>query len=183
MTFLFDPKIWKNCTNFFLFFQLWEPLYTFGRHIDPNFSYNHLEYQKLFILVTNFVTIGPSKANLQWVMCELTKLLWQNVPQNTSSSLILKMLSFGHGFYVNYWIVSSQICCPKLPNLQKKKHFLHLLPWSLKKNWGSYRSKNLLPSARAAKTLQFGHQFHADWFIQSREILKLVKSVIIAIEI
>ena len=83
--------------SFFLF-QLWEPLYTFGRHIDPNFSYNHLEYQKLFILVTNFVTIGPSKANLQWVMCELTKLLWQNVPQNTSSSLILKMLSFGHGF-------------------------------------------------------------------------------------
>ena len=103
------------------FFQLWEPLYTFGRHIDPNFSYNHLEYQKL-ILVTNFVTTGPSKANLQWVMCELTKLLWQNVPQNTSSSLILKMLSFGHGFYVNYWIVSNQICCPKLPNLQKKQN-------------------------------------------------------------
>ena len=53
----------------------------------------------------------------------------------------------------------------------------------IKKNWGAYRSKNLLPSARAAKTLQFGHQFRADWFIQSREILKLVKSVIIAIEI
>ena len=51
----------------------------------------------------------------------------------------------------------------------------------IKKNWGAYRSKNLF--ARAAKTLQFGHQFHADWFIQSREILKLVKSVIIAIEI
>ena len=53
----------------------------------------------------------------------------------------------------------------------------------IKKNWGAYRSKNLLPSARAAKTLQFGHQFHADWFIQSQEILKLAKSVIIAIEI
>ena len=53
----------------------------------------------------------------------------------------------------------------------------------IKKNWGSYRSKNLLPSTRTAKTLQFGHQFHADWFIQRQEILKLAKSVIIAIEI
>ena len=69
--------------------------------------------------------------------------------------------------------------CP----IYKKKTLFASASMVIKKNWGAYRSKNLLPSARAAKTLQFGHQFHADWFIQSREILKLVKSVIIAIEI
>ena len=69
------------------------------------------------------------------------------------------------------------------PIYKKKKTLFASASMVIKKNWGAYRSKNLLPSARAAKTLQFGHQFHADWFIQSREILKLVKSVIIAIEI
>ena len=34
---------------------------------------------------------------------------------------------------------------------------------------GPYRSEILLPSARAAKTLQFGHQFHANWSIQSQD--------------
>ena len=69
------------------------------------------------------------------------------------------------------------------PIYKKNPPFLRLVPQSLKKIGGSYRSKNFLPSARAAKTLQFGHQFHADWFIQSQEILKLVKNVIFAIEI
>ena len=40
-----------------------------------------------------------------------------------------------------------------------------------------------IPSARAGKTLQFDHQFYADWSIQSREILKFVKNVKIATEI
>ena len=52
-----------------------------------------------------------------------------------------------------------------------------------KKNWGQNRSKFFLRSARAAKTLQFDHQFHADLSIQSREILKFVKKVKIATEI
>ena len=50
----------------------------------------------------------------------------------------------------------------------------------VKKNWEHI---DLLPSARAAKTLQFDHQFFADWSIQSREILKFVKNVKIATEI
>ena len=48
---------------------------------------------------------------------------------------------------------------------------------------GEYRSKIFLPSARTGKTLQFDHQFYADWSIQSREILKFVKNVKIATEI
>ena len=46
-----------------------------------------------------------------------------------------------------------------------------------RKNLGSYRSKILLPSARAAKTLQFGHQFFQNWSIQSGDISKFVKRV------
>ena len=48
---------------------------------------------------------------------------------------------------------------------------------------GPYRSEILLPSARAAKTLQFGHQFHANWSIQSQDMLKSVKNVKIVTEI
>ena len=68
--------------------------------------------------------------------------------------------------------------CP----IYKKKKLFVSASMVIKKNWGAFRSKDLLPSARAAKTLHFGHQFHTYWFIQSQEILKLVKSVI-AIEI
>ena len=39
-----------------------------------------------------------------------------------------------------------------------------------------------LQSARAAKTLQFDHQFHADWSIQSQNMFKSVKNVKIATE-
>ena len=48
---------------------------------------------------------------------------------------------------------------------------------------GEYRSKIFLPSARTGKTLQFDHQFYADWSIQSRKILKFVKNVKIATEV
>ena len=51
-----------------------------------------------------------------------------------------------------------------------------------KKKWGINRSKFFLPSARAAKTLQFDHQFHADWSIQSQNMFKSVKIVKIATE-
>ena len=51
-----------------------------------------------------------------------------------------------------------------------------------KKNQGQNRSKIFLPSARAAKTLQFDHQFHADWSIQSQNMFKSVKNVKIATE-
>ena len=52
-----------------------------------------------------------------------------------------------------------------------------------KKKLGSYRSKIHLPSARAGKTLSFGHQFHANWSIQSQNMLKSVKNVKIATEV
>ena len=48
---------------------------------------------------------------------------------------------------------------------------------------GKFDQKFFLPSARAAKTLQFDHLFHADSSIQSREISKFVKNVNIATEI
>ena len=70
----------------------------------------------------------------------------------------------------------------KIDQFAKKSTFLHLLLQS-KKFLGEYRSKILLPSARTGKTLQFDHQFHADWSIQCREILKFVKNVKIATEI
>ena len=46
------------------------------------------------------------------------------------------VLYFAHGFLVFSKIGSSQILHPKLPNLQKKSTFLHLLLQSLKKIWG-----------------------------------------------
>ena len=49
-----------------------------------------------------------------------------------------------------------------------------------KKNSGQNQSKFFLPSARAARTLQFDHQFHADWSIQSQNMFKSVKNVKIA---
>jgi len=72
---------------------------------------------------------------------------------------------------------------PKLTNLQKKSIFFAPASTVSKNFWGEYRSKSFLPSARTGKTLQFDHQFYADWFIQSREILKFVKHVKIATEI
>ena len=54
---------------------------------------------------------------------------------------------------------------------------------TISKKIGEILIKNFLPSARAGKTLQFDHQFYADWSIQSREILKFVKNVKIATEI
>ena len=55
---------------------------------------------------------------------------------------------------------------------------------SVSKNFGGeYRSKIFLPSARTGKTLQFDHQFYADWSIQSCKILKFVKNLKIATEI
>ena len=71
----------------------------------------------------------------------------------------------------------------KIDQFAKKSIFLHLLLQSLKNFWGEYRSKFFLPSARTGKTLQFDHQFYADWSIQSREILKFVENVKIATEI
>ena len=46
-----------------------------------------------------------------------------------------------------------------------------------------YRSKIFLPTAKAAKTVQFGQEFHANWSIQSQNILKSVQNVKIATEI
>ena len=73
--------------------------------------------------------------------------------------------------------------CPKLPIFQKKIGFFTPASTVNRKNLGPYQSEILLPSARAAKTLQFGHQFHANWSIQSRNMLKSVKNVKIATEI
>ena len=70
----------------------------------------------------------------------------------------------------------------KIDQFAKKSTFLHLLLVS-KNFFGEYRSKFFLPSARTGKTLQFDHQFYADWSIQSREILKFVENVKIATEI
>ena len=51
-----------------------------------------------------------------------------------------------------------------------------------RKNLGPYQSEILLPSARAAKTLQLDYQFHVDWSIQSQNMFKSVKNVKIATE-
>ena len=45
---------------------------------------------------------------------------------------------------------------------------------------GKFDQKFFLPSARAAKTLQFDHLFHADWSIQRQNKSKSVKNVKIA---
>ena len=71
----------------------------------------------------------------------------------------------------------------KVDKFSKKIDFFTPASTVNKKNQGQYRSKIFLPSARAGKTLQFDHQFHADWSIQSQEILKFVKNVKIATEI
>ena len=71
----------------------------------------------------------------------------------------------------------------KIAPFAKKIHFFAPASTVIKKNWGSYQSKISLPSARAAKTLQFGHQFHANWSILSQNMLKTVKDVKIATEI
>ena len=52
----------------------------------------------------------------------------------------------------------------------------------MKKIEGKIDQNFFLPSARAAKTLQFDHQFHADWSIQSQNMFKSVKNVKIATE-
>ena len=71
----------------------------------------------------------------------------------------------------------------KIDQFAKKIYFFAPASTVSKIFWGEYRSKIFLPSARTGKTLQFDHQFYADWSIQSREILKFVKNVKIATEI
>ena len=48
------------------------------------------------------------------------------------------------------------------------------------KFWGSYRLNFSPDSVRASKNLQFGHQFHQNRSIQSRDILVNVKNIKIA---
>ena len=63
----------------------------------------------------------------------------------------------------------------KIDQFAKKNDFFAPASTVSKIFLGENQSKFFLPSAKAAKTLQFGPQFYADWFIQSREILILVK--------
>ena len=71
----------------------------------------------------------------------------------------------------------------KIDQFAKKSTFLRLLTTVFKNFLGNIDPKFFLPSARTGKTLQFDHQFYADWSIQSREILKFVESVKIVTEI
>ena len=65
----------------------------------------------------------------------------------------------------------------KVDKFSKKIDFFTPASTVNKKNEGQNRSKIFFSSSKAAKTLQFDHQFHTDWSIQSREILKFVKNV------
>ena len=71
----------------------------------------------------------------------------------------------------------------KIAKFSKKIDFFTPASTVNRKNLGPYQSEILLPSARAAKTLQFGHKFHANWSIQSQDMLKSVKNVKIVTEI
>ena len=85
------------------------------------------------------------------------------------------VLYFAHGFQVFFE--------KKHYPIFKKIDFFTPASTVNKRKWGQNRSKIFLLLARAAKALQFDHQFHADSSIQSQEILKFVKNIKIATEI